>query len=341
MKKKLSLFVSMAVLLLCQSVALSAPIEVKFANLAPEGSAWANVMTEMDKELQSASGGRIKFKFYWGGVMGDEPDMLRKLKIGQIHAAGLTGFGLGQIVSSVRVLELPMIFANATELDQAKQKLLPLFKSEFQKKGIEFLAYADVGPVNVFANKPIRSIADMRGTKFWIWEGDPLAQAAFKAFGISPIPLAVPDVLTSLQTKMIDGIYGPPLGVVALQWHTKVKYMMDQRFNYAAGAFIIDKKFFDSLPADLRRVFSQVTEKYCEKLVKRTREDNEKAVESLKGAGIQMVPITAKDKAEILMASTKIWPELVGKLFSEELLNQVKSIGTEWKGSSAASGPSQ
>ncbi|MDO8461619.1 MAG: TRAP transporter substrate-binding protein DctP [Deltaproteobacteria bacterium] len=341
MKTKLSVLVVMVSFFLCQSLAWSAPIEVKFANLAPEGSAWANVMTEMDKELQSASGGRIKFKFYWGGVMGDEPDMLRKLKIGQIHAAGLTGFGLGQVVSSVRVLELPMIFANTTELDQAKQKLLPLFKTEFQKKGFEFLAYADVGPVNVFANKPIHSIADMRGAKFWVWEGDPLALAAFKAFGISPIPLAIPDVMTSLQTKMIDGVYGPPLGIVALQWHTKVKYMMGQRFNYAVGAFIIDKKFFDSLPSDLRRIFSQVTEKYCVKLVQRTREDNEKALQSLKGVGIETVSIGVKEKAEILAASSKIWPELAGKLFSEELLNQVKSIGTEWKGSSAPVSQSQ
>ncbi|MBI1908882.1 MAG: TRAP transporter substrate-binding protein DctP [Deltaproteobacteria bacterium] len=308
------------------------PVEIKFANLAPEGSAWANVMTEMDKEVQAASGGRLKFKFYWGGVMGDEPDMIRKLRINQIQAGGFTGLGLGTIVPAIRLLELPAAFTDTTALDQAKEKFLPQFKEEFQKKGFVFLGYADVGPINIFANKPIRSMADMKGAKFWMWEGDPLAQSAFKALQVAPIPLPVPDVLTSLQTNMIDAVYGPPLGVTALQWHTRVKYVMDFRFNYAMGGFIIDKKFYDSLPPDLKKILTETSQKYCLKLVERTRSDNDKALAALKAAGIQVVTVAEKDKTEMEALFKKMWQELVGKLYSQEQLEELKKIVVAGKG---------
>ncbi|MDO8643887.1 MAG: TRAP transporter substrate-binding protein DctP, partial [bacterium] len=286
-------------LLLSQSV-IAAPLEIKFANIAPEGSAWANIMEEMDQAIQTRSGNRLKFKFYWGGVMGDEPDMLRKLRINQIQAAGLTGFGLGQISPTVRVLELPMIFPDAAALDVAKGKILNQLKEEFRKKGFEFLGWADVGPIYIFSNKPIQSVEDMKGIKIWMWEGDPLAGAAFKALGVSPSPLAVTDVLTSLQTGLIDAFYGPPLGVSALQWHTRVKYVLDERFNYAIGGFVISSKTFQALSPDLRKIISEESEKYCQKLVERTREDNQKTFELLKKGGIQAVLLKPTEKEKLL-----------------------------------------
>lgn len=309
-------------------------MEIKFANIAPEGSSWAKIMTAMDRELQQKTGGRLKFKIYWGGVMGDEADMIRKMRIGQLHGAGLTGNGVGQIAPSVRVLELPLLYPSAEKLDEVKKSLEPTFKGEFQKAGYRLVGWADVGPIYIFTNRPIKTLSDMQGVKMWLWEGDPLAKSAFNALGLNPIPLAITDVLTSLQTGMIDGFYGPPLGTMALQWHTQVKYAIDLKFNYAMGAFVLTNQFYNSIPADLKPIFDEVTKKYCQLLVDQTRVDNDKAYEVLKKGGISFLPVPEEEQKKLLEKVSTTWSGLVGQLYSQGILDQAKAVAA-----APASGP--
>lgn len=298
--------------------------EIKLSVLAPEGSSWVKVMEEMNQEIQTKSNGRLALKIYAGGVSGDEKDVLRKMRIGQVHAAAFTGMGLGQIVPSVRILELPMLFLSYQEVDYVKGKLQPEFDKKFAEKGFELLGWAEAGFVNIFSNKPIRTRADMEGVKMWAWEGDPLVQAMYDALGITPIPLALPDVLTSLQTNLIDGVYGPPLGVIALQWFTKVKYMTDVNLANSTGALLISKSRMNRLPPDLQKILRDAAKKYSEILVKRIRADNAEAVNQIRKAGIEILEVAPKDKAELISVSESVYPKLVGKLYSASLLEQVK-----------------
>jgi TRAP-type C4-dicarboxylate transport system substrate-binding protein len=313
------------------SSAKAAQYEIKFSVLAPEGSTWVNVMREMDKELQTTSGGRLAFKIYAGGVSGDEKDVIRKMRIGQIHAAGFTGAGLGEIVPSIRVLELPMLFKNYQEVDYVKSKVQKEFESQFDQKGYVLLGWAEAGFVNIFSNKPIKAKADMAGTKWWAWEGDPLVRALYGALGIVPIPLALPDVLTSLQTNLIDAVYGPPLGVIALQWFTKTKYMTDLPLANSTGALVMSKAEFLKLPPDLQALLKKTAEKYCNQLVQETRQENVKSVETLKKNGIQVVTVAPNDKEELEKTAVSVRPQLVGKLYSQELLNRVQGLVDEYR----------
>ncbi len=305
--------------------------EIKFSILAPEGSTWVNVMKEMDKELQTSSGGKLALKIYAGGVSGDEKDVIRKMKIGQIHAAGFTGVGLGEILPAIRVLELPSLFQSYAEADYVKSKVQKEFESQFDQKGYILLGWSEAGFVNIFSNKPIKTKSDMSGSKWWAWEGDPLVKAMYESLGIVPVSLALPDVITSLQTNLIDAVYGPPVGVVALQWFTKTKYMTELALANSTGALVMNKSEFVKLPADLQSLLKTTAEKYTQKLVQSIRQENTRSVETLKKNGIQVVPVTPTDLAEIQKSALEVRPKLVGKLYSQELLSRVEGLVSEYR----------
>lgn len=329
LSKVYKIFIALLLVGLSARASLAAEFEIKLAALAPEGSTWAKVLDEMNKELQAKSNGRLALKLYIGGVSGDEKDVLRKMRIGQVHAAGFTGVGLGEVLPSVRVLELPMLFRNYQEVDYVKTKLQPEFNKQFEAKGFVLLGWAEAGFVNIFSNKPIRTKADMQGVKMWAWEGDPLVKAMYDSLGIVPIPLALPDVLTSLQTKMIDGVYGPPLGVIALQWFTKVKYMTEVNLANSTGAILISKSQFDKLPPDLQALLKSTTESYSRQLVEKIRAENAQSVEILKRNGIEVLKVDPAAQQELTTISEAVYPKLVGTLYPAALLQQVKSLIAE------------
>lgn len=311
-----------------------AATEIKVAILAPEGSTWAKVMHEWNDELKQRTEGRLSLKLYPGGVLGDELDVIRKIRIGQCHAGGFTGVGLGAINAEVRVLELPFLFENYTEVDAVSKKIAKRLESGFEKKGFILLGWTETGFVNIFSKKPIASSKDMKGMKMWAWEGDPLVEALYQQFGIVPTPLTLPDVLTSLQTGLIDAVYAPPLAAIALQWFTRTPYLTKENIGYSLGGFLIDKKFYLKLPAADRDILQDTATKFSRILVERTRQDNEASYTSLHGAGLKFISIPPKAMEEIRTTSKNVWEVLAGKLYSTELLREVQTTLTHARGGS-------
>jgi len=312
--------------------ALAQEIKIKFATLAPEGSTWMKVMKEFDRAVRQQSNGRLGFKIYAGGILGDEKDVLRKIRLGQLHAAGFTGVGMGEILPEVRILDCPFLFRSYDEIDYINTKFYQRFARGFEKKGYVLLSWAEVGFVYVFSKSPIRSIEDMRKIKMWIWEGDPVAEATFKAFDLHPFPLSVIDVMPALQANMIDGVYTSPLAAIALQWFTKVKYMMELPLANSAGAVLISKRKYDQLSPDLQKILSENARHYMAKLITLSRKDNAKAIETLKKSGINIVPISNK---ETMLQYEEIGKKarhlLAGKLFSQQLLTEVETALAEYR----------
>jgi TRAP-type transport system periplasmic protein len=322
--------VILSVVLLCASLLLipaNAPAQqytIKFATLAFEGSTWMNVMKEFDQAIRKESGGRMGFKIYPGGVQGDEKDVLRKIKLGQIHSAGVTGNGLTSIAPGVRLLDSPFLFRSYDEADHIIAEFGKEFNAAFEQNGFINLGWTEVGFVNVFTNKPVKVPADMKGIKMWMWEGDPVAEATFKALDVSPIPLSISDVLTSLQTKLIDGVYGPPIAVIGLQWFTRVKYMLNIPLADAQGAVVISKKKFDELPADLQEILRRNGMTFMRKLTEITRKEN--GIETLKKSGITIVEAPSPDVAASYEAIGKRARRLLaGKLFDQQLIDRVEA----------------
>ncbi|MBI3566223.1 MAG: TRAP transporter substrate-binding protein DctP [Elusimicrobia bacterium] len=298
---------------------------IKFATLAPEGSTWMKVMTDLSKDLEAKTGGKLKFKFYPGGVSGDEKDVVKKIRIGQLQAGGFTGVGLGEVAPDARLLDSPWLFRSRAELSHVREKFAKEFEASVEKGGFVVLGWTDLGSVYVFSKNPIGGPDDMKKAKMWVWEGDPIPQAAYKALGVSPVPLSVVDVMQSLQTGMIDAVYGPPLGVVALQWFQRVKNIYPVPMAESTGAVMISKKFFDALPADQRAALVELSAKHLKRLNQLTDAENDKALESLKAQGLTLTakpgPETLKRYEELGRAASK---DLSGRVYDPKLLDSVE-----------------
>jgi TRAP-type C4-dicarboxylate transport system substrate-binding protein len=304
---------------------------IKFATLATEGSTWISVFREYDAAIRKESGGRMGFKIY-AGTQGEDKDVMRKIRLGQLQSAGITGVGTGEISPKLRILDAPFLFQNYAEVDYLHSVMASELEQEFLNNGFVLLGWAEVGFVYVYTNTPVRSIEDMKGVKMWMWEGDQIAEAAFRALGIKPIPMSVVDVLTSLQTGLINGAYTSPLAALALQWNTRVKYMMGTPLADASGAVVISKKKFDTLPADLQEILLRNGRKYMAELTQKSREENAASIQTLKKNGIQWIEVTDKRTLQEFQRTGRIARQsLVGTLYDQAFLDRVEKILADFR----------
>jgi len=262
---------------------------MKLATLAPPGSTWMVIIEDWARQVEKESGGRLALKLYAGGVAGDESDVLRKIRFGQLHAGAFTGYGIGQIYSPARVLEMPFLYRDAGEVDFVRHHIAPDIESGFRSHGFELLGWMEVGQVRFFSREPIHSFDDMRKRKVWIWQGDRLSEMFFKASDISPIPLSITDVFTSLSTGMIDTAYSTALAAIAMQWFSKTSYVTDAPMATAMGALLVSRKFYDSLPTDLQSLLQKTGRAAGDRLIAQTRIDDSKSIAVLKKNGLRFV----------------------------------------------------
>ena len=311
--------------LLASSVNAQKTHEIKFASIAPSNTTPDRIVKSLSKELKQLSSGRLTIKNY-ANTQGDESDIIRKMnpRVARLHAAGLTGRGLGDIVPLIRVLELPFLFDNYNEIDYVNEKLYDRFAREFEKKGFILLGWAEVGFVYMFSKDRVITTNDLKKIKMWTWTGDLLAQDLFQSLNVTPIPLALPDALTSLQTGLINAVYAHPYGALALSWHERTNYMSLLPVTYGTGAVLITKNTFDELEQDLQELLLTSSRKWFGELVKQTRKDNEEALAYLEKNAIEFVRKPQRENLQVFLdAGQKVRENLSGELYPQELLNEV------------------
>ncbi|VAW64800.1 hypothetical protein MNBD_GAMMA08-455 [hydrothermal vent metagenome] len=264
---------------------------LKFASLIPADTAWMNNIQDWADELHTKSNGRIKVKIYAGGVMGDEPDVLRKIRSRQLQGAFFTGYGIGRIYSPARVLEMPFLFKNTDESDFVRKQIMPDIEKGFKEKGFELLGWPEVGFLHFFSKYPINSLEQLKTRHIWLWQGDPMGEAFSSAAGVSPVPLSIMDVYTQLSAShgSIDTVYNSPFGALAMQWHTKLKYASHIPITNGIGGIVVSQRFFKSLPTDLQQLLKTTGNLTAEKINQVSRQDNQKSIDLLKQSGIQFM----------------------------------------------------
>ena len=264
---------------------------LKFATLLPTGTAWTKLLDDWVKEVEQKSNGRIKFKMYSGGVMGDEPDVLRKIRKGQLHGGLFTGYGIGRIYSPARVLEMPFLFKNVAESDYVREHMMPDIEIGFRENGFELLGWPEIGFIHFFSTKPITSITDLKKRRIWLWQGDPLGEAFFEAANVDPIPLSIMDVYTQLSAKhgSIDTVYTSTFGAIALQWSSKLKYATHIPLTNAIGGVVVSNRFYNKLPKDLQSLLKTTGKIMGDKIRLDAREENIKSIQLLKDNGIEFM----------------------------------------------------
>jgi TRAP-type C4-dicarboxylate transport system substrate-binding protein len=319
-------------LLLAAATAQAQVQTIKMATLAPEGSAWMKLLHEWGSAIERRAAGRLKIKFYAGAVAGDERDAVRKIRLGQLNAAAVSAVGLGLIQPDVRVLELPFLIRSYEELDHVRTALDAEIKRKFEDKGYVLVGWGDVGPVYVFSNTPLRTRADLLQTKLWSWVDDPMARAVFQELGVSGVPLGVPDVMSALQTGLINACYGSPLSTLALQWNTRVKYATSMIFSQAIGAMLVSKKIWDALSPDLQNIIREESRRLDDKLRQQVRGDNAAALRKMISQGLQVIETPKPTVAEFQQVAKRVYGKLDGQLYSQAFRLRVESILAQKRG---------
>jgi len=282
---RLSLIV---VLLLTLALPVEAE-ELKIASLAPEGSSWMQVMRQAAEVVKTRTEGRVILKFYGGGVMGNDKKVLRKMRVGQLDGSTFTPSGLAEVYPNVNVYGLPLLFQSFDEVDRVRASEDAKMRAGLNDAGFVTFGFAEGGFAKLMSNVPVRRLDDLKGRKIWVPEGDRISYAAMQALGLAPVTLPLTDVLTGLQTGLIDIVATSAVGALVLQWHTKVKYVTDLPLEYIVATLAIARTSFDKLTPPDQAVLREVMEDVYKRLDHDNRVENEKAEAALLTYGIQSV----------------------------------------------------
>ncbi|MBL8032776.1 MAG: TRAP transporter substrate-binding protein DctP [Leptospiraceae bacterium] len=312
---------AIAALIFYPSTLIFAEVTLKYATLAPENTVWAKTIKKCVDEIAEKTKGEVQIKVFYGGIAGDEPSVMRKLRTGTIDIASFTGQTLGSVVTESRLLELPYFFENAKQIDAVVAKLYPELAKKFLAQGLVLAGWGENGFVYLMSkNKPITKYADMQGVKIWAPKGDPLVRAMLAEYGLVPVYLGFEAVLPQLKTGGIDAFYAPPYGAIGLQWFREAKYITNSRLANAAGGTLLAKSAYDKLTDSQKQIVHMTLEKYAYQLTVELRRENEKAMQILLNKGIQKVEPNPEELAGLKATAVKVQDKLVGELYSRELL---------------------
>ena len=331
MRSKLITTVAFAAVAALTGTAAADNVEVRLATLAPDGSSWMKILGKGSAEIDKKTEGRVKVKYYPGGVMGDERDVVRKINLGQLDGAAVTSVGLSMVEESIRVLELPRMFETVEELDYVADKMWPYFVKKFEKKGYKLGDRGDVGWIYFLSKDEVKSIASLKAMKVWLWGDDQLVQTMFKELGVSGVPLGVPEVEPNLTTGRIDACYGSPLAAVALQWNTKVHWMTSLPMSYAIGATIIKLDAYNKVSADDQALVAKITKGMQKTLRKQIRKDNTSSQKMMVRKGIKISETSPDMLAEFDKGAQAVWKKLTGKIYTQAELDMVLKYRAEYR----------
>lgn len=308
----------------------------KIASLAPAGSVWVEQFENFAKDVTEKTGGEVGFRIYPGGVMGDDQAMFRKMRVGQLHGGGFTMTGIATVVPDFRVMAIPSLFTSYEEVDFVKDGLLPTFKERFREKDLEFIALTEVGFIYAMSTQPINTLEQLQQSKNWSPAGDPISESYLMALGITPVQLSIPDVLSSLQSGLIETVYNSLYGSIVLQWFTKAKYVIDAPYGYAYGVFALDGKKFAALSEAHQQAIKAAAAVHFPILLKKTRESNSESRRVMVDRGTEFQKFDEKtaqvlqDKRE--QAVNQLVPDSLSRAIHDQTMDLLKEYRSKTAG---------
>ena len=298
-----------------------APLVIKLATFVPDGSVWHKAMREMGAEWQEQTQGRVQLRVYPGGVAGDEPDYVRKMRIGQIQAAAITTAGLCQIDNSFQVFGVPMFFDSYPELYAVLDKMTPTFKQRLEAKGFVLLCWGHGGWVYFFTKNTASTVADIKRIKMFAMAGDDRWVQLWKQNGYTPVALAPSDMLTALQTGMIEGTPTTPLLALTLQWYHQVPHMVGIGMAPLVGGLVITKQAWSKISAADQAKVLAACQKLEKKLAAGVPQQDTTAVDEMKKRGLVVDTVPAAAVSEWRTAAEQFAKAMRGSLIPPEILD--------------------
>jgi TRAP-type transport system periplasmic protein len=312
-----------AALLAAATPAMGQQVQIKLGTLAPNGSTWHELLKELAEKWKQASNGTVVLRVYAGGTQGNEGEMIRKMAVGQLQGAAVTTVGLHDIAAEPQALTVPLMFESAAELHKALPILEPKLDAAVERKGYVPLTWGAIGAIKLFCTKPFKTPAEAANAKVFAWEGDPGSVKAWKAAGFNPVVLSSTDVITSLQTGMIECVPNVPLYVLTARLFEKAPYMIDVSWGWLVGATVIRKDAWEKIPADLRPKLMAIAKELGKKVDAEVAKLNAEAVAAMEKQGLKVIQV---DGAAWKVSAEKAWPVVRGEVVPAAFFDEVKAL---------------
>ncbi|MBI5845594.1 MAG: TRAP transporter substrate-binding protein DctP [Deltaproteobacteria bacterium] len=305
----------------------------KMATLAPDGVGWAkHIKSVVFPAIKEATNGNLVVKTYWGGVMGDEEEYIKKMRIGQLQGAGFAGQGTVLVCPEIAVLTLPFLFNNYAEVDYIKKKMSPTFDGLMKQNGYYMLFLADQDFDQVISTKkPLAKLEDFKGVRFIEWYGA-IEVSLLQSLGAQPIRVQVPEIASSIRLGTCEAAIGPSLWIVGSQLHTTVKYINPLKIRYSPSLIAITIDTWHKLPEEYRKEYFRIRERVMGEYGARVREDNAKGLEALFGYGVRKVTTSPADLEVMKKKTRAVWNSMSDDLYPRELLDEVMGYLDEFRG---------
>ena len=325
----------LAILVLAAGLTLALPLQaatLKIATVTPENSQWMKDMRAGAKEIKERTEGRVQIKYYGGGIMGNDQKVLSRIRIGALQGGAFTPTALAGQYSNLNLYGLPMVFDSEEEAAFARSRLDARLSAGLEEAGFVNFGFAAGGFAILMSNTPVDSLDDLKGKKVWIPEGDDISRRAMEAMSLSPVTLPLTDVLTGLQTGLIDIVAMSPIGALVLQWHTKVKYITELPLVYTLGFMAVDKKAFGKLSEDDQAIVREVMGQTYKNFDKANLIDNRGARDALLNTGIKIVPVTPEEYEKVRSALMELNVDLASQgYFDKALFDEMLKYVSEYR----------
>ena len=308
-----------------------AQITIKMATLVPEGTSWATIIKEGGEKWKKISNGRVTMNIYWGSISGDDPDVVRKMRLGTLHAGLLTSVGLAEIDKSVYALSVPMMYASYEEVYGVLEKMRPKLEANIEKKGFIVLNWLDGGWIHYFTQKPVATPDDLKKLKLFAWENDTDSVDILKSMGFNPQPMPTAEIATALQTGRINAVALSPQAAVITQYYNYAKNMTDLNFELLLGGTVIDKRAWNKIPTDLHAPLLQIMQETGKKLRDEIRKSAERDVDEMKKRGLNIVPIDTKAREAWVKVSESAYPKLRDRIVGAEAFDEAMKYRDEYR----------
>lgn len=303
---------------------------LSIATLAPAGSTWARVFDAWNREVRRRSSNGLSLRFYFGGVQGDESEVIRKIRTGRLDGGAVTAVGLAQIHRPALTFQIPGMFAGYAQLDNARNALNAEISQSFQTAGFQLAGWADVGRSRVFSQAPVNSPSQLAAQRFWAWRDDAVVPRMLELAGVpagNRLALGVPEVLGALQTNRINALVSSPVATLSLQWSSRLTHMTDHPVSVVVGATVFGQAQWATLTPDQQTILRETAAQFHALARRNLRSDETVAVTIMTQHGITAVPVDAAQAQAWNALFTQTRTALTGQVADAAFIARVAQLG--------------
>jgi|WetSurMetagenome_2_1015567.scaffolds.fasta_scaffold00476_5 TRAP-type transport system periplasmic protein len=308
-------------------------LTIKLGSLAPAGSPWDKGLSRLGAEWQKISNGSVDLKVYPGGIVGDESDMTRKMRIGQLNAAGLSGVGLLRIYPEIITVQLPLFIRGNAELDYVLDKMKPEFSKQLEQRGFKVLIWSFVGWVHFFSKSPVVTPDDMKKQKLFVWAGDADAVQIWKECGFHVVPLTPTDLMPSLQSGMVDAFSATTLTAASYQWFGLAKNMCAMKWTPLIGGVVVSTSTWSKIDQDLAKKLEEAAAQVGADMQADILKADDAALDIMKKNGLVVNPVSAEAENAWRAAIQSGMEKGYLKNISKDVYETVKKYDAEYRAS--------